>query len=194
MKMNGGTRVPARSRRVRYSSNPVIPGIRISHRTTATSLSRRTCDRLVTRLCFHHIELPLLQQPHDQRPDPPAHRPPPGRTADRALVAASGFERRRRLVRITRFGDVSWTGSTSRKTAPRSAGTSSSVPPCADAMPCEIERPSPVPFADRFGGEERLEDPPAQLFVDSAAVVRDLERAEPAAQRRFGSSRRHLRS
>src|SRR5213594_3355246 len=36
-------------------------------------------------------------------------------------------------------------GSSSRKRAPRSAGTSASDPPCACAIPMPTERPSPVP-------------------------------------------------
>ncbi len=59
---------------------------------------------------------------------------------------------------------------------PTGESTSASSPPCADAIPSEIESPRPGALTDFARREERLEDPPAQLRTDSRAAVGHLDR------------------
>ena len=119
------------------SSNPVIPGIRISHRTTATSLSRKTLIASAPDSASITSNFRLLKQPHDQRPDP-------------WLIVDDQGERQTLRCRDVWFDlDEGWRGIThlgdmvDRETpltpAPCSDGSSSRVPPCEEAMPCEIE-------------------------------------------------------
>ena len=55
---------------------------------------------------------------------------------------------------------------------PRPASLSTSMrPPCADTMWCEIDNPSPVPFADVLGREERIEQARQLVRSDAGAVV-----------------------